>query len=184
MTTASSIALRFLSILCLKQLQVVGVAETFNDGELRNSSEGTRPKYFGERPTYYIFVTDMTKPEQELLAKYLLQQLISHEEEEQSIADPIIARLSRGDDLVEQGSQTIATIVPAPPGIESTESKSKDQCKFPLSMWRGWVNIATHYNSKFNQWEQLDKEDHCDTTYNDSEVDTACLASSTQPRLA
>ena len=88
----------------------------------------------------------MTKPEQELLAKYLLQQLISREEEEQSIADPIIARLSRGDDLVEQGSQTIATIVPAPPGIESTDNKSKDQCKLPLYMGRGWVTLATQFN--------------------------------------
>jgi len=103
MSSATSLAVRFLSILCLKQLQVVGVAETFND--------------------------HMTKPEQELLAKYLLEQLISRDEE--IIADPVVARLAReeaGDILESEGSQTIATIVPAPPGIDSGDKKNnKDQ---------------------------------------------------------
>ena len=36
MSSATSLAVRFLSILCLKQLQVVGVAETFNDRKYCN----------------------------------------------------------------------------------------------------------------------------------------------------
>ena len=80
----------------------------------------------------------MTKPEQELLAKYLLEQLISRDEE--IIADPVVARLAReeaGDILETEGSQTIATIVPAPPGIDSGDKKNKDQCK--IHMLRGCV---------------------------------------------
>ena len=38
---------------------------------------------------------DMTKPEQELLAKYLLQQLISPDHDPE--LDPIVARLTRAD---------------------------------------------------------------------------------------
>ena len=79
----------------------------------------------------------MTKPEQELLAKYLLQQLTSKD----SAVDPVVARLAREDlaaggdfaveDLLNEQSQTIATIVPAPPGLDATGEKSEnknDQC--------------------------------------------------------
>ena len=64
----------------------------------------------------------MTRPEQELLAKYLLQQLTS------DTPDPILARLAR-EDLATEQSQTIATIVPAPPGLEKREEKHKEKCK-------------------------------------------------------
>ena len=88
-----------------------------------------------------ILFADMTKPEQELLAKYLLEQLISRDEE--IIADPVVARLAReeaGDILESEGSQTIATIVPAPPGIDSGDKKNKDQCK--IHMLRGCVMFS------------------------------------------
>ena len=64
----------------------------------------------------------MTKPEQELLAKYLLEQLTS------DTPDPILARLAREDLAVSQ-SQTIATIVPAPPGINTPSQKQDKKCE-------------------------------------------------------
>ena len=82
--------------------------------------------------------SDMTKPEQELLAKYLLQQLISRDPDPE--LDPVLARLARADlaaglggDLASEQSQTIATIVPAPPGLETggaeARSEDTDQCE-------------------------------------------------------
>merc|ERR1712242_679879 len=62
----------------------------------------------------------MTRPEQELLAKYLLEQLTSDN------PDPILARLAR-EDLATEQSQTIATIVPAPPGLEKREEKLSEK---------------------------------------------------------
>lgn len=120
MTSVTSLIVRLFSILCLKQLQVVGVAESLHE--------------------------DMTKPEQELLAKYLLQQLISRDPDPE--LDPVLARLARADlaaglggDLASEQSQTIATIVPAPPGLETggAEARSEDtdqykQTKLKFSM--------------------------------------------------
>jgi len=67
---------------------------------------------------------EMSQPEQELLAKYLLQQLTS------DTPDPILARLVReeeaGEILAGQQSQTIATIVPAPPGLSTAGSKQHE----------------------------------------------------------
>ena len=87
----------------------------------------------------------MTRPEQELLAKYLLEQLTSDN------PDPILARLAR-DDLQTQQSQTIATIVPAPPGLDKREEKHKEKCK--SSSWSGRMrlevftcNLHYHKNS-------------------------------------
>jgi len=107
MTSTTSLIVGLFSILCLKQLQVVGVAENLNHR--------------------------MTKPEQELLAKYLLQQLTSKD----SAVDPVLARLAREDlaaggdfvedDLLHDQSQTIATIVPAPPGLDTTGDKSDNK---------------------------------------------------------
>lgn len=116
MTSVTSLLVGLFSILGLKQLQVVGVTESLHD--------------------------DMTKPEQELLAKYLLQQLISRDPDPE--LDPVLARLARADlaagDLASEQSQTIATIVPAPPGLESgPEPRSGDsdqykQTKLKFSM--------------------------------------------------
>ena len=93
----------------------------------------------------------MTKPEQELLAKYLLQQLISRDPDPE--LDPVLARLARADlaagDLASEQSQTIATIVPAPPGLESgPESRSgdSDQCEF-IGL-RGFVNLRPKEGSR------------------------------------
>ena len=66
------------------------------------------------------YVAGMTRPEQELLAKYLLQQLKSDS------PDPILARL----DLSGEQSQTIATIVPAPPGLDTIGDVKQNKCKF------------------------------------------------------
>jgi len=111
MTPTTSLIVGLFSILCLKQLQVVGIAENLDHR--------------------------MSKPEQELLAKYLLQQLISKDPD--PAIDPIVARLARQDlesdyeagDLRQDSSQTIATIVPAPPGLSSdkADSKPSDQYK-------------------------------------------------------
>ena len=92
----------------------------------------------------------MTKPEEELLAKYLLQQLISRDPE----LDPVLARLARADlgaggDLASEQSQTIATIVPAPPGLETSgpEARSEDsdqcesQCTMQCTCQRGFVTM-------------------------------------------
>jgi len=117
MTSVTSLIVRLFSILCLKQLQVVGVAESLHD--------------------------DMSKPEQELLAKYLLQQLISRDSDPE--LDPVVARLARADlaasgDLASEQSQAHATIVPAPPGLNSAaEARSEDsdlykQTKLKFSM--------------------------------------------------
>ena len=77
----------------------------------------------------------MTKPEQELLAKYLLQQLLARDPDPE--LDPVLARLARADlaasDLASEQSQTIATIVPAPPGLETSgpeaRTENTDQCE-------------------------------------------------------
>ena len=88
--------------------------------------------------------SDMTKPEEELLAKYLLQQLISRDPE----VDPVLARLARADlggDLASEQSQTIATIVPAPPGLETSgpeaRSENTDQCESQIICQRGFVTF-------------------------------------------
>jgi len=113
--STSSLVVGLFSILGLQQVQVVGVADSLHD--------------------------HMTKPEQELLAKYLLQQLISPDHDPE--LDPIVARLTRADQgagdqydaevLSQEQSQTIATIVPAPPGLEpapgSSSQASRDQYK-------------------------------------------------------
>ena len=74
---------------------------------------------------------EMSQPEQELLAKYLLQQLTS------DTPDPILARLVReeeaGEILAGQQSQTIATIVPAPPGLSTAGSKQHETCESLVS---------------------------------------------------
>ena len=74
---------------------------------------------------------EMGQPEQELLAKYLLQQLTSN------TPDPILARLvgeeEAGEILKGEQSQTIATIVPAPPGLSTAGSKQHQTCE--LSGW-------------------------------------------------
>ena len=71
---------------------------------------------------------EMSQPEQELLAKYLLQQLTSN------TPDPILARLvgeeEAGEILAGEQSQTIATIVPAPPGLSTAGSKQHETCEF------------------------------------------------------
>ena len=71
---------------------------------------------------------EMSQPEQELLAKYLLQQLTSN------TPDPILARLvgeeEAGEILAGEQSQTIATIVPAPPGLSTAGSKQHQTCEF------------------------------------------------------
>ena len=71
---------------------------------------------------------EMSQPEQELLAKYLLQQLTSN------TPDPILARLvgeeEAGEILAGEQSQTIATIVPAPPGLNTAGSKQHETCEF------------------------------------------------------
>ena len=71
---------------------------------------------------------EMSQPEQELLAKYLLQQLTSN------TPDPILARLvgeeDAGEILTGEQSQTIATIVPAPPGLSTAGSKQHQTCEF------------------------------------------------------
>ena len=70
---------------------------------------------------------EMSQPEQELLAKYLLQQLTSN------TPDPILARLvgeeEAGEILAGEQSQTIATIVPAPPGLSTAGSKQHQTCE-------------------------------------------------------
>ena len=70
---------------------------------------------------------EMGQPEQELLAKYLLQQLTSN------TPDPILARLvgeeEAGEILKGEQSQTIATIVPAPPGLSTAGSKQHQTCE-------------------------------------------------------
>ena len=88
----------------------------------------------------------MTRPEQELLAKYLLEQLTSDN------PDPILARLAR-EDLQAEQSQTIATIVPAPPGLDKREEKHKEKCK--SWSWCGEIrlevftcNVQYHRNSQ------------------------------------
>ena len=100
----------------------------------------------------------MTKPEQELLAKYLLQQLISRDPDPE--LDPVLARLARADlaagrggDLASEQSQTIATIVPAPPGLESgpePRSGASDQCESDYNFIgrRGFVNIRYKQGSR------------------------------------
>ena len=50
---------------------------------------------FFTRRYWAVSAADMTKPEQELLAKYLLQQLISPDHDPE--LDPIVARLTRAD---------------------------------------------------------------------------------------
>ena len=130
MTSTTSLIVGLFSILCLKQLQVVGVAENLNHREFLCQ------KFF--KSVHLFHFTGMTKPEQELLAKYLLQQLTSKD----SAVDPVLARLAREDlaaggdfaedDLLHDQSQTIATIVPAPPGLDAAGDKSdnkNDQCK-------------------------------------------------------
>ena len=131
MTSTTSLIVGLFSILCLKQLQVVGVAENLNHREFLCQ------KF--DKLVHFLNFTGMTKPEQELLAKYLLQQLTSKD----SAVDPVLARLAREDlaaggdfaedDLLQDQSQTIATIVPAPPGLDATGDKKSDnkndQCK-------------------------------------------------------
>ena len=73
---------------------------------------------------------EMSQSEQELLAKYLLQQLAANN------PDPILARLvgeeeeEEGEILAGQQSQTIATIVPAPPGLNTAGSKLHQTCEW------------------------------------------------------
>ena len=75
---------------------------------------------------------EMSQTEQELLAKYLLQQLAANN------PDPILARLvgeeeeeeGPGEILAGQQSQTIATIVPAPPGLNTAGSKLHQTCEW------------------------------------------------------
>jgi len=139
MTSTTSLIVGLFSILCLKQLQVVGVAE--------NSDHR------------------MTKPEQELLAKYLLQQLISKDPDPS--LDPVVARLTHDEvrrltrdhlsdsgaysDLSQEQSQISATIVPAPPGLSSSKDKKPDnkdkyaQTKLKFSMPLTKLGAKSYY---------------------------------------
>ena len=129
MTSVTSLIVRLFSILCLKQLQVVGVAESLHDGKFQTEKQDRSSK------NNSIFA-DMSKPEQELLAKYLLQQLISRDADPE--LDPVVARLARADlaasgDLASEQSQAHATIVPAPPGLNSApeaRSEDSDLCEY------------------------------------------------------
>ena len=103
----------------------------------------------------------MSKPEQELLAKYLLQQLISRDSDPE--LDPVVARLARADlvasgDLASEQSQAHATIVPAPPGLNSApeaRSEDSDLCECSgcqsasklASMLIGFVNVRPKVGS-------------------------------------
>ena len=71
---------------------------------------------------------ELSPPEEELLAKYLLQQLTSNN------PDPVLARLvgqeeEEEEDLAGQQSQTVATFVPAPPGLNTASSKQHQTCE-------------------------------------------------------
>ena len=147
MTSVTSLLVGLFSILGLKQLQVVGVTESLHDGAYQSFSWRTLE--------VMSMFSDMTKPEQELLAKYLLQQLISRDPDPE--LDPVLARLARADlaagDLASEQSQTIATIVPAPPGLESgpePRSGDSDQCEsdYKFIGLRGFVNMRYKEGSR------------------------------------
>ena len=120
---------------------IPGQNEIFR-GDIELSRERFRDCSDGNYITFNICPLGLTTPEQELLAKYLLQQLTSNN------PDPILARLvgeeEDGEILAGEQSQTIATIVPAPPGLSTAGSKQHQTCELvswsvgltsPLKYW-------------------------------------------------